>query len=202
MRNSVDITRPYQFGYMLLRHIMGVLIVGVIELIAFLWIFDKPIIGQIIAAVFVLVYGGYLYAGSRRLAIWDKKSYTPLKPSVKWGVLWGVMITLTIAVIVALYYVNWICFSETITTVTEQGTEQVGVGFKSIGSVIVNVLVYIWLSPYFGFVNMPYGFPVYAIALMLITPVVSTTLGYISALKNFDIVEKLDSMTFEKDDEQ
>lgn len=200
MRNSINITRPYQFGFMIVRHLLAVLICAIFEAMTSWYYLDKPLAAIIIGSVFSLVYGLYIYSSARRLSVWDAKSYTPLKSEVKWGIFWGIAIAATVAAALIIYYFNWTHFSSEATINTGEGavTEQ---GFTNIFCVVVNFIMYIWLAPYFGFAKTPYGFPAYAMFLMLAIPVIASALGYISGKKNFDLIQKLDAMTFEQEDE-
>jgi drug/metabolite transporter (DMT)-like permease len=179
---------------MILRHLIAVLIIIVFEAVAFWYFLDKPIARQVLAGIFTIVYGLILYSYSRKLAALDNKPYTPLKPDIKWGVLWGLAISATVAVMLVLYKFNWHHFS----AVSEDGTPYI----TNIAAIIVNLLFYIWTGPYFGFIdNSGGGIAVYAQILMIIVPIAATTVGYVAGVKNFDLVEKLDSMTLEKNED-
>lgn len=196
MRNSLDITRKYQFGYMLLHHLTTVLAIILFEAIAFWYFLDSEIGRNVVASVLTIVYGFVVYSYARKLAVWDNKPYTPLKPELKWGVFWGVAIAATVGVFLIVYKLNWALFS----AVSEEGVPYL----TNIPSVIVNLLFYIWTGPYFGFVKPQGGeIEVYGQILMLIVPIIATTLGYKAGCTNFDLLEKLDGLTVEKkeDDE-
>ena len=189
MRNSVEITRGYQFGYMILGHIIAVLIAIVFESIACWYFLDKPVAKYIVAAVFTVVYGLVIYSKASKLAGFDAKTYTPLEPHIKWGVLWGVAISATVLAWCIIFRLNWILFS-TDGKMTE------------IIPVIVNLIFYVWTSPYFGFMSDSGAeIPAFAGALMLAVPIAASTLGYLAGMRHFDIIEKLDSLTVEKNDD-
>lgn len=195
MRNSVDITRKYQFGYMILQHFLIALVAIVFEALAFWYFLDKQIGRQIVACVFTVVYGFGLYSASRKLSVWDSKPYTPLQPRLKWGFLWGLAITATVALMLTVYKFNWHAFS----AVDENGVRYL----TSLPAVLLNLLFYLWTAPYFGFVqNQGGGIEIYGQILMLIVPPIATTLGYKAGMTNFDLLEKLDSMTLEKNTEE
>ncbi|MBQ3427136.1 MAG: hypothetical protein IJH37_08340 [Clostridia bacterium] len=185
MENSIDITRKYQFLYMLGRHFAAVGICFVIEAVAFLSFFTKPVAQYICSGIFTLVYGGILYSAASRLAGFDRKPYTPLRPELKWGIMWGVMISIVIALFIVMYKINWAVNNST---------------DNALALFIINVLFYICIAPFWGFVRANGMIPVWTIALMLIIPVVSCTLGYYAGMKKFDLIGKLDDMTFEKDE--
>ncbi|MBR0366169.1 MAG: hypothetical protein IJH94_05145 [Clostridia bacterium] len=185
MKNSVDITRKYQFFYMLGRHFAAVGICFVIEAVAFLSFFTKPVAQYICSGVFTVVYCGILYSAASRLAGFDRKPYTPLKPELKWGVMWGVMISLIIGLFLVMYKINW---------AVNNNPDNGMVLF------IINIIFYICAAPFWGFIGANGAIPIWTVVLMLVAPIVACTLGYHAGAKNFDIITKLDSMTFEKDD--
>ncbi len=191
MKNSVEITRKYQFGYMLLHHIIAALIIIVFEAIA-AWGFlgkDRVVARMIVASVFAVVYFGLMYGYARKLALFDRKSYTPLQPELKWGVMWGIMIAAVMALMLVLNKLNWSCFSN-------------GNGFTNNVSRVFYIIFLIWTAPYFGFVFYANGnIPIYISAIMVISPIVSCILGYLAGMKDFDLISKLDKLTIEKDDE-
>lgn len=196
MRNSLDITRKYQFGYMLLHHLITVLAIIILEAVAFWYLLDKPIGKQILAAAFTVVYGLAIYSYARKLAVWDNKPYTPLKPELKWGLFWGLAISATVGIFLIIYKLNWQFFS----AVGESGIPYLTNGW----SIAVNILFYVWNGPYFGFVKAEGGsIEIYGQILMLAVPIIAATLGYKAGIDNFDLMEKLNSLTVEKksDDE-
>ncbi|MGN1115816.1 MAG: hypothetical protein ACI4TH_04545 [Candidatus Ornithomonoglobus sp.] len=194
MRNSIDITRKYQFGYMLLHHLTTVLIIIVFEAIAFWYFLDKTIGRQVVAVIFTIVYGLALYSYARKLAAWDNKPYTPLKPELKWGFLWGLAISASVGIFLIIYKLDWHFFA----AIDENGVPYL----TSLWAIGINMLFYIWTGPYFGFVeSQGGGIAVYGQILMLVVPMIATTLGYKAGVKNFDLIEKLDSLTLEKNTE-
>lgn len=190
MRNSVKITRKYQFGSMLLHHIIAVFVAIVFESIACLYFLDKPVARYIVAAVFTVVYGFMIYSHARRLAEFDAKSYTPLQPELKWGVLWGVMIAATVLVWIVIFRLNWIWFS-------------VDGAMTNLASIIVNILFYFWTAPYFCLISDTGGhIPVFAGVLMVAVPVAASSLGYMAGMKHFDLAAKLYWLTVEKKEDE
>lgn len=194
MRNSVEITRKYQFGFMLLHHLTTVSCIAIFELAAFWYFLNKPYLRQACAAVFIIVYGLIIYSYSRKLAIYDKKTYTPLKPELKWGVLWGVMISASIAVFLIMYKLNWQMFS---------AVDDTGVPYlTSFWAMISNMVFYLWTAPYFGLIDMQGGgIAVYAQIIMLAVPIIASTLGYKAGVVNFDLLGKLDEFTLEHEED-
>ncbi len=184
MKNSLEITRGYQFGYMILQHIKAVLICVAFEACAFWSFLDGAVSKLIVAAVFTLVYAMMLYSGAKKLSVFDNKPYTPLEPSLKYGFLWGAVIALTMVAFIILFKFNWTCVDNTAVLIT------------------INIFCYLWTGPYFGFYGAPGELSVYAMILMIVIPMLMTTLGYYAGIKKFDILEKLDSLTFEKDEDE
>ena len=118
----------------------------------------------------------------------DNKPYTPLRPHIKWGFIWGLSIAATVAVFTLIYKLNWTLFSD-------------GTGVSNIFSVLLNILYYIWTAPYFGFMpDMGGNIPLYTVILMIAMPIAASALGYWAGSKKFDLLEKLDSLTFEKEE--
>lgn len=188
MKNSIEITRGYQIGYMILHHLLAALICGVFEAVAAWYFLDKQIARYIVAGVFTVIYGLLVYGSARKLSLLDNKPYTPLRPNIKWGFIWGLSIAATVAVFTLIYKLNWLIFSE-------------GNGVTNIFAVILNILYYVWTAPYFGFMpDMGGNIPAYTIVLMMAVPIAASALGYWAGIKKFDLLEKLDSLTFEKEE--
>ena len=188
MKNSVEITRSYQIRYMILRHLLAALICGVFEAVAAWYFLDKPIARYIVAGVFAVVYGLLIYGSARKLSLLANKPYTPLRPHITWGFIWGLSIAATVAVFTLIYKLNWTLFSD-------------GTGVSNIFSVLLNILYYIWTAPYFGFMpDMGGNIPLYTVILMIAMPIAASALGYWAGSKKFDLLEKLDSLTFEKEE--
>lgn len=185
MKNSLEITRKYQFLYMLGRHFTAVLICFVIEAVAFYGFFTKPLARYIVSGIFTVVYGGMLYSGALKLAGFDRKNYTPLKPEIKWGIMWGVMISAIMAVFMIVFKVNRAVNS---------------IDGNTVLMVVINIIFYIAVSPFWGFIGGSGEIPGFAAAIMLTVPLAACTAGYLAGMKNFDVINKIDSMTFEKDD--
>ena len=189
MRNSVEITRKYQFGYMLLQHLKAVGICIVFQAVACWWFLSNTPGKYIVGAVFGLVYAGMIYSGAKRLSDYDGKSYTPLKHELKWGVYWGIMLALTMLFFVAVHIGLWALWGD-------------GAGLTNIFASSLNILFFAWTAPFYGFMQQCYGFvPIYLVAVFAIVPVIMSTIGYYAGMIKFDILEKLDALTFEKEDD-
>lgn len=181
MKNSVEITRGYQFRYMILRHFIAVVCILLFEWVLFSF-FGMPIAKYILSGLCTVAYGGILYSAASKLARFDKKNYTPLEPERKWGVFWGVAISAMIGIFMVLFvFARYIPY---------------------VGGYIV-LLFFLITGPYFGFLVDGAGtIPVYAAVLMLAIPILASTLGYIAGSSDFTLAEKLDDLTFEKDEEE
>ena len=190
MRNSVEITRKYQFGYMLLQHLKAVGICIVFQAVACWWFLTLTPGKYIIGTVFGLVYAGMIYSGAKKLSDLDGKSYTPLKQELKWGVLWGIMLAATMLAFVAIHIGVWKVWGG-------------GETFTNIFASTMNILFFVWSAPFYGFMQECYGsVPIYLVAVFAVLPVLMSTIGYYAGITKFDILEKLDALTFEKDEDE
>lgn len=190
MRNSLNITRGYQFGYMLVHHLIALLVIIVIQLMICLYFLDNAIASNIIAGIFSVIYGGFIYSSARKLSILDGKSYTPLKQELKWGVLWGIVISATIALAIIMFKINWSVFRTSDNSLLSHSF------------IFINFLFYILTSPFLGFtIGTEGNINILLTAVMLIIPVAASILGYKAGISKFDILEKLYSLTLEKNRE-
>lgn len=181
MKNSVEITRKYQFGYMILAHIKALAVCGVFEAVAFYkFILEGGLTGKIFAGVFALIYGLVMYSYSHKLSNFDNKPYTPLEPNIKFGFLWGAAAALLNIIFVLAYMLSF--------------------GHSTVG-VWVTILSIFMLAPYAGALETGTIIPLF-IAAMIVIPMAATTLGYLAGNKKFDILEKIDSLTIEKDEDE
>ena len=188
MRESIKITRKYQFGYMILKHITAVFFILLIELLIFGQLLTMNVVKYIMSAMFILFYAGALYTSSNTLASKDMKPYTPLNADIKFGFLWGITISVSIAIVYILYRINWAVFA-------------VDGSMVSLAPILYNVFYMFWTSPYFGLCSSEGGIvPYYAVAIMLILPPVATTLGYYTAIKKIYLTDKLIAFMHEKSD--
>lgn len=188
MRESIKITRKYQFGYMLLQHVTTVFFILLIELLIFGPLFTMNIVKYIMAIIMIFCYSASMYTSSNTLASKDMKPYTPLNANIKFGLGWGLAISATIAVAYILYRINWAVF-------TVDGS------MTGIAPVLYNVFYMFWTSPYYGLWSSEVGIiPYYVVAIMLIVPPVMTTLGYYTAMKKIYLADKLIAFMQEKED--
>lgn len=185
MKNSLEITRKYQFGYMFLAHLKAMVVCITFQAVACWGFFDNTVARYIIAGVFALVYGMMLYSYARKLSGFDNKQYTPLQPNIKWGFLWGLSITVVTVLMMIIHKVNW-DFNNV----------------SAVSRIIINILTFAWLSPYFGFYDIQSNLPIWAAIIMVVIPMLATTLGYFAGNKNFNLLEKIDSLTFEKEEDE
>lgn len=189
MRNSVEITRKYQFGYMLLQHLKAAGVCIVFQAVA-CWKFLGLTPGKyIIGAIFGLVYAGMIYSGAKKLSDFDGKPYTPLKQQLKWGILWGVMLAAAMLLFAVIYIAMWNLWGN-------------GDTFTNVFASTLNLMFFAWTAPFYGFTQDCRGFvPIYLVAVFAFLPIIMSTLGYYAGIKKFDILEKLDALTFEKDED-
>ena len=189
MKNSVEITRGYQIGHMILWHLAAAMVCIVFELVACWYFLDQPVARYVIAGIFTVVYAFLIYDRAHKFAAFDAKSYTPLQPELKWGLVWGVCIAGITAAAIVIYRLNWMFFS-------------VDGAMTNIFSIIINLMFNLWTAPYFGFISDTNGIiPIFAMILMIVVPIISSVLGYFAGMKHFDIIAALDSLTVEKTEE-
>lgn len=190
MKNSIDITRGYQIRRMLFDHITAVIVAFIVQTVAFWYFLDKPVIKYVVSGIFVLVYAYMIYNASHRLATRDSKSYTPLEPNMKWGVIWGVVIAVTMLAAAGVHTLNYHFFST-----------PDGLSLNNWGSVIVNVICIVWMAPYMGFIFNDTAGVWLICAAGGIVSIAASAAGYWAGMKNIDILMKLDAMTVEKKDD-
>ena len=182
MKNSVDFTRGHQFGYMLLRHLISVLLCFIIQFVFLIKLFEHNTIRIILGCLFSLIYGSAIYTGASKMGLNDAKSYTKMTVKPSYSMLWGI----SIAVINILAFL--VCNSLGAWDLT-----------YSIVSQIVRFLSYILFSPYLTLFINASAMPLYVIVMMVVIPILFSYLGYIAGSKRFSILEKIQSLTFEKD---
>lgn len=188
MKNSIEITRKYQFGYMILTHLKALGICAVFEAVV-CWGFLAQSPGKyIVGSIFGLVYAGVLFAGARKLANFDRKPYTPLKPEIKWGAYWGIMISASYLLFVFVNILVWhIC------NVQEQTASHL--------AIVLNSVYIAWNIPYVGLLPLVQAAaPVWYDAIVIAVPLIVCPVGYYTGMKNIDILSKLDALTVEKED--
>lgn len=187
MRESTKITKKYQFIYVLLTQLGasgGALVFGLFVFWSFM---NKSIVKEIISIVFILLNFSVLYATSKKFALLDNKPYTPLKPSLKKGVLFGVVVAVVNVIFVLLYKLLWVKY----------GTDA---GLSGVLPMMANTAFYYWSFPYNGLMNMDSGvISAYSVVFMVVMPIAATTLGYIAGEKKFELAEKLDEFMYEKE---
>lgn len=189
MRESIKITRKYQFGYMLLQHVTTVFFILLIELLIFGPLFAMNIAKNIMAIIMIFCYSASMYTSSNTLASKDMKPYTPLNTNIKFGLMWGLVISATIALAYTLYRINWAVF-------TIDGP------MTGVAPVLYNIFYMFWTSPYYGLWPSEGGIvPYYVVVIMLIVPPVMTTLGYYTAMKKIYLTDKLIAFMHEKNDQ-
>lgn len=187
MRDSMKITVKYQFVNMLLMHLAAAGVTFVFGMVAFWYFLSRPVWKEILSVVFMAVYFIMLYIRSKKFAVLDNKSYTPLKPSTAKGFLFGVLISAVTIVLLVLFEFMWSAFC-------------VDGGLVGVIPTAVNVIFYFWSFPYNGIMGLSCGLMTwYSIALMLILPVAACGMGYIAGSKNIEVMEKLEEYMYEKE---
>lgn len=186
MRDSMKMSKGYQFMYMLLMQAAASGITLVFGLVAFWYFLNISIVKEIISIAFMAVNFAVLYISAKKMAQRDYKPYTPLKPSKLKGALFGALISAVTLVLMLLFMYVWANYSD-------------DAGIHGIVPTVINVLFYCWSFPYNGIMGLYNGqFMVYAGIIMLILPIAATLIGYIAGSKNIELAEKLDKFIYEK----
>ena len=186
MRNTTEITRGYQFWYMLRRELIGLCICAFIEFVLFTGAYSNDIFRNISGVLFAIINFFIIFDSAAGLSKLDMKSYTPLKYDVKWSVLWGLMIGFISLLWILIFKLNW-----------HFGVTD-GVLSNPI-SIVLNILFFIWNAPYMAFMLMvPKTVPAGVVLVSFILPVIASFTGYISGKKDFTISDKLRNLMFEK----
>lgn len=185
MKETVKMTVPYQYRYVFRGHLLASLVILILSLIAFLWVFEKHILGEVLGGLMIFSYAFSLYNRSHDLAVRDNKPYSHIKPSLLKGALFGVVISISIFIMVALLKLAWALY----------GTS--GYLESPIG-VIVNVLFIFYTSPFYGIEGLSHGMMTwYSYLLFAVVPPLATFLGYYSGCKNFEIFFFISKLQYE-----
>ena len=173
---------------MLLTNLKATAIVFVFFAGAFYGFIDKHIVKEILSVVFITVYFGIVYSRAHKFASLDKKEYTHTKPSLIKGALFGAVISLTYAVVLLIYWLIW------------KYTSVDGV-ISSVPAWIYSIIFWFYTIPYSGIMGLAHGQMMwYSVLLMLIVPILASTLGYFAGLKGFKLMDKMAVAIYEKTD--
>ncbi len=191
MKNSMDITRGYQIGYVLLRALFGSFVCMMLEFAMFMSFFHIPVLKYIMGGIVVLIYACFLYTASATLGKFDAKEYTPLKVQYYRPLIWGAIIAGINILMVVVYMLNW--------SMMPQNAE-----VPSVISIIINAVFYFWNSPYFAFIvrNVGENLPLYVILMSVFVPPVACFLGYYAGSRKIFVSDKLNDFMFEKGDSE
>ena len=188
MRESTRWTTKYQFVNMLLTNLKATAIAFVFFAGAFYGFIDKPGIKEILSIVFITMYFGIVYSRAHKFALLDTKDYTVTKPSLLKGFLFGVAISLTYAVFLIIYALMW---------------KYAGVDgtINSVPAWIYSIVFWFYTIPYGGIMGLAHGQMMwYSEVLMLLIPILATTLGYLAGLKGFKLMDKMAGAIYEKNE--
>lgn len=189
MKNSVEITRGYQVGYMIRRHVFSAFVCFIFQCVGFASFFNNGILQNIIGGVFAAVYLIMMYLGAWRMGKNDAKGYTPLKCECKWSLLWAVILVAINIVLCVAYKYIW----------TYKITAD---GIPPIGTIIVNLIFYFWNAPYIAFIQNGGEIFGYVLAMMIGLPVIGIVFGYFMGSKKIAIIDKIMEFKFEKDENE
>lgn len=188
MKDSMKITIKYQFMYMLLMQLAASGIAFVFGMIAFWYFTNINIAKQILSLAFIAVNFAMLYTASKKFALLDNKSYTPLKASKIKGLLFGCFISAVNVLLILVFRLLW----------AKYGSET---GINGILPTIYNAIFFFWTYPYNGIMNLDFGtFTWYSALAMVIMPVLAAFIGYIAGSKKFEFTEKIDEFMYEKEE--
>ena len=189
MRESTKWTTKYQFVNILLTNLKATAIAFVFFAGAFYGFMNRPIIKEALSVVFITTYFGIVYSRAHKFAKLDKKEYTQTKPSIIKGALFGVVIALTYAAFLIFYALIW----------KYLGADGV---LNSVPAWIYSLVFWFYTIPYSGIMGLAHGQMMwYSQVLMLIVPILATTLGYIAGLKGFNLMDKMAGAIYEKSEQ-
>ncbi len=190
MKDSMKMTVPYQFAYLLLIQLAASAVAFLFGIVAFSYFLMLPVAKEIVSVAFMVMNFAMLYIYSKKFAIRDNKQYTSLKPSIAKGVLFGVLIAaVNVIFMLALTFV-WKAYGEA------------GGGLGVLRTAI-NAVFYVWTFPYCGIMNLNEGhFSIISAIMLVAVPIAATTAGYIAGCRKFELAEKLDTFIYEKEDNE
>ena len=179
MKQATEMTRGYQIGYMVRRKLVGVCICAFVQFLLFVNSYENDIFRNISGVLFSAVNFFVVYDSAAVLGESNTKSYSRLNYNVKWAVLWGIVLCFINILLVLIVWLNWKLESPII---------------------VLNIIFYIWQSPYMAYLIMiPKHIPVAVIVMNIIVPISASVAGYISGKKKFTISDKIHNLMFEKD---
>lgn len=186
MKDTTKLTVGYQFRHMIINNIIAVAVIFFIQMIAFGWMLEKPVLREFAGAVFTLIYFFAIYSYAGGVAKHDNKSYTELQPDKRKGLLMGVMLAAVTLVLFLGYKFVWAKFA-------------IDGVLQNWGAVALNAVFLIWTFPYFGLMDASNGsITYYSAVIMFAVPILASTLGYIAVCNKFDLADKLLSFVYVK----
>lgn len=189
MRNSVNITRKYQVGYMIGRHTFAAFVCIIMQCVALASFFNNDITRNIMGGAFAIVYLVMMYSGAWKLGEFDTKSYTPLNRECKWSFLWAAILVAINLVLCGVYKYMWA------NVITAEG-------MPPVGTIILNLIFYFWNAPYIAFIKTGGEIAWYIFAMMIALPSIGCIFGYFMGSKKLAIMDKVAELKFEKDENE
>lgn len=188
MREATKVTVKYQFLKIILTQAAASGIAVVFGTVAFWYFTDINILKQILSGIFMFVNFVLLFIQARKFAAMDIKPYTNLKPSVIKGVMLGVSVAAINVIFAFIFRLLWVKY----------GSET---GIAGVFPTIYNAFFYLWSFPYNGIMELNHGnFTFFTWIFMTAVPIAATTAGYITGVKKIDVMEKINSLIYEKED--
>ncbi len=188
MKNPVDITRGYQIRYMILGQVIVSVFMAILQFFMVIGSFGNDKIRIFIGVLTIVIYFLYMTYRAYTLAKNDKKSYTPLKPGIKWALIWGISLFVFNILLISIYTLDWKLFSD-------------GTTLNGVFAIITNIIFYILQSPFLAFTVKCVGgnLSVGLMAVMVVIPFVSSLAGYYVAMNEYSIMDKVRGIMFETD---
>lgn len=187
MMDTTKMTRGNQMWYMIKREIICVCIFAFVQFLLFLSSYTNVIFRNVSGVLFIVAHFYAIYDGAAALAKLDKKSYTPLKYDIKWSLCWGAVIAAISLVFMIVFKLNWHFGAA-------DGT------LKNPISIIINIIFYLWQSPYMAFIIMTKKTVHIAVVITsFVLPIIASLTGYVTSKYDFGLKKKLHGMMFEKD---
>lgn len=169
----------------ILEHLRAVCILFVLWVLG-IRITASEIGGMIYSAIAVFLYFAVMYSAGYQAEKNDKKSYSPLTPKKYKGALISLGVLVLSIVFVCAYLLVWQTASD-------------GNNLTSLWAVAVNILYLFWFCPFVNFLSAQKGvIPPIWYFIIFILPTASCFLGYFAGYKNFNILEKLRTLMYEK----
>lgn len=182
MSKNKEITSKSQFFNAFFSHLKTVLILFFIFYFALLSLWTVNILNKVLAVLVLVIYIFAMASCGNLTAEYDLKSYSKTTPFWYKGLLMGISIIVSNFIAFCTLKLVWAVAPQT-----------------NLATVIANILFCVWTIPYNSFLKLSGSdITVLGHVLMYTVPIISTGFGYFSGYKKWNILEKLNKLTFEK----